>query len=156
MICIFYSSFILVLCLSLFIFFIVLNLSLNKKKIEKIIYDKLLLMILLHVASKTFHSAIIVTCTLCTVIVLQTINSLLMVSGHKKKFTHHKIKIKNKVCTFGQGQFINLVWTLSCTHVDWLLLTGLPEKSKQQVCPEISPGGSLSKGFKVPSLSSGN
>lgn len=55
-------------------------------------------MILLHVASKTFHSAIIVTCTLCTMIVLQTINSLLMVSGHKKKFTHHKIKIKNKVC----------------------------------------------------------
>ena len=55
-------------------------------------------MILLLVASKTFHSAIIVTCTLCTIIVLQTINSLLMVSGHKKKFTHHKIKIKNKVC----------------------------------------------------------
>ena len=31
-------------------------------------------------------------------IVLQTINSLLMVSGHRKKFTHHKILIKNKVC----------------------------------------------------------
>lgn len=74
-------------------------------------------MILLHVASKTFHSAIIVTCTLCTIIVLQTINSLLMVSGHKKKFTHHKIKIKNKVCKVSEyllGRDNLLIWYEHC------------------------------------------
>ena len=93
--------------------------------------------------------------------ILQTISSLLMVSGHKKKIhtpqnQDKKVTFLKCLSTFGQGQFINFVWTLSCTHVDWLLLTGLPEKSKQQVCTKISTGGSLSTGFEVPSLSSGN
>ena len=81
-----------------------------------------------------------------------------MATGKNSHTTKSRSKIKFVKClsTFGQGQFINLAWTLSCTHVDWLLLTGLPEKSKQQVCAEISTGGSLSAGFKVPSLSSGN
>ena len=83
-----------------------------------------------------------------------------MVSGHKKKIhtpqnQDQKVTFFKCLSTFGHG-FINFVWTLSCTHVDWLLLTGLPEKSKQQVCTKISPGGSLSTGFEVPSLSSGN
>ena len=81
-----------------------------------------------------------------------------MATGKNSHTTKSWSKIKFVKCltTFGQGQFINLVWMLSSTHVDWLLLTGLPEKSKQQVCTEISTGGSLSTGFKVPSPSTGN